>query len=203
MNSIQTNLLQETKEAFNQAKANQEMLCDYLYKKLDKSGMTPAVRLHRSYNGVLSGLFNGMKDRAGTKRKGRGDYSHVKMLISKEDFRRFCEINSLQLREMYLEWFASGFDRTKSLTVDRIDSRGNYEIGNIQFLTFKENMDKSWTDWYARIPFEHKRCARCDKNLPKSSFNRNRVRKDGLEPYCRSHMNEIFRNYYHKRKKHD
>jgi len=111
-----------------------------------------------------------------------------------DDFYKFLGLHEYEIRDLYIEWLESGFERALAPTVDRIDPNGHYEIGNIQIISSRDNSKKVWADnhgvAYGR---GYKNCARCKKLRPLTDFNKNKYRNGGLEPYCRTHMNEIKR----------
>lgn len=61
--------------------------------------------------------------------------------LRREDFIQTALANQI-LKEMFDKWVSSGFDRKLKPTVDRIVPEKGYVIGNIQFLTFSENVIK-------------------------------------------------------------
>jgi hypothetical protein len=71
--------------------------------------------------------------------------------LPREDFIQTALANQI-LKEMFDKWVSSGFDRKLKPTVDRIVPEKGYVIGNIQFLTFSENVIKGNKENPRRLP---------------------------------------------------
>ncbi len=85
----------------------------------------------KSIKGILLLRWQGINNRHGE------TYRHVKVLISKK---RFFEImDNDELKKLLHEWEISGYNTKKTPSVDRIDSKGHYEEGNIRWLTVSDN----------------------------------------------------------------
>jgi hypothetical protein len=64
-------------------------------------------------------------------------YEKVKCLITKEQFLE--KMFNQEFLEMFLVWEKNGKALRFAPSVDRIDSSGHYELGNIRWLHFKDN----------------------------------------------------------------
>lgn len=62
----------------------------------------------------------------------------IKLLISKEEFYSWCEVN----KDLILSIYARG----ESPSVDRIDNLGHYTLNNMQILSFSDNLRKRRMD---------------------------------------------------------
>lgn len=103
--------------------------CHRLYSKgkiyqTNKFNITPEQLIMKRWFGI--------KNR--NKYKG---YEKIKCLISKEDF--IEKMFTQEFLEMFLEWEKNGRVLRYAPSIDRIDSSGHYEIGNIRWLQFKDN----------------------------------------------------------------
>lgn len=67
-----------------------------------------------------------------------------KSYLSKEEWLKWCydEDNYKKFIEIYNIWTQSNFDRKLTPSIDRIDNKKGYIIGNIQWLTLSENVTK-------------------------------------------------------------
>lgn len=65
--------------------------------------------------------------------------------LSKEDWDIFCKRTSEQFMDLYHKWQKSGYKRMLSPSIDRIDNKKGYILGNMQWLTLAEN-DKKYID---------------------------------------------------------
>ena len=71
------------------------------------------------------------------KSKRRGDTLPI---FTKNELREWLFKNNL--REKWIDYIESGFDKFKKPSIDRIDDYGGYEFSNMQLITWKENMIK-------------------------------------------------------------
>ncbi len=72
--------------------------------------------------------------------KRSGSYEGVDLKISRDDFLDFVRSNWSSYIRVYNNWKDAAFDRRLSPTVDRINSKGHYERGNLRFLSFSDNV---------------------------------------------------------------
>lgn len=71
------------------------------------------------------------------KSKRRGDKIPT---FTKKELRDWLLENNL--REKWIDYIESGFDKFKKPSIDRIDDFGIYEFSNMQLITWRENMIK-------------------------------------------------------------
>ena len=89
----------------------------------------------RTKRGLLSKIYNSQQ-RSSSKRKME------QPLYEKEEFiSRF--INDKYFESLYEEWIASGYNRWKIPSFDRVDDYLPYSFSNIELKTWKENSDKA------------------------------------------------------------
>lgn len=72
-------------------------------------------------------------------------HSNGKGLLSHEEFIKWCMAweNLQEFVTLYFEWAANGFQLWDSPSIDRIDSKKGYVVGNIQWLSFMDNTEKN------------------------------------------------------------
>lgn len=83
----------------------------------------------------------------------------------------------------YRTWFSQHSDIKPS--IDRIDSDGHYELGNIRLLSLDENRQNGYRV-NRHAPVGTLWCPRCRSYKPKESFTVDRQKKTGRCTYCRS-----------------
>ncbi len=68
-----------------------------------------------------------------------------KEMLSKAEFTEWCHepANLRKFKLLYRKWVKSGFSRTHSPSIDRIDNEKPYVLGNLQWITQSENSKKS------------------------------------------------------------
>lgn len=65
-----------------------------------------------------------------------------KKFLSREEWAEFCKRTEEQFIDMYYRWQESGYKRTLSPSIDRINNNGDYTLDNIQWLPLAENDKK-------------------------------------------------------------
>lgn len=75
-----------------------------------------------------------------TKLKDVTKYKHLS-LLSRNDFLTWAKTDS-QFQYLFDVWRQSGHQHKLNPSVDRIDSKLGYEIGNMQWLTLQQNVSK-------------------------------------------------------------
>lgn len=101
--------------------------CHSLYSKgnqyyVTNSNITPEQLIARRWQAIKA------------RHKG---YEKVKCLITKEQFLE--KMFNQEFLDMFLVWEKSGRALRFTPSIDRIDSSGHYELGNIRWLHFKDN----------------------------------------------------------------
>lgn len=61
--------------------------------------------------------------------------------FTREDFIAWSMQNAW-FNMLYVRWVASGFDKWKSPSIDRVDPSRPYEVGNLQWMTWRQNWEK-------------------------------------------------------------
>lgn len=77
-------------------------------------------------------------------RKGRAYFVTGKEYLSKDEWNNWCyqDENYMKFMDIYNNWVQSGFNHKKTPSIDRIDSKKSYLIGNLQWLTLSANCSK-------------------------------------------------------------
>ncbi len=94
-------------------------------------------RTYYSQGGYIDFLYAGMIAR--TKRNPY--YKNIKVTITKEEFIRF--VANSNFFKLWDTWVTSAYKKSKSPSVDRIDSKGDYSLSNIQIISFSDNARKA------------------------------------------------------------
>lgn len=91
--------------------------------------------------------YNAIKRRC---EKGRSNGTKVIVTgmkyLSKEEFMKWCyqKENYSSFIRLHNKWVASGFKRRLVPSIDRINSKLSYEIGNLQWLSLVDNIKKEY-----------------------------------------------------------
>lgn len=99
---------------------------------------------YKTFNGRIKKMYE--KARTRTAQKGYKD------IIPAEDFYRIAE-KDRKYREMFDAWEKSGFDIRMTPTLDRKDATKGYVAGNLDFLTYTDNVVKGNQE-YDKRPWE-------------------------------------------------
>lgn len=94
-------------------------------------------KYYRSKLGVSSRLYNNMK--TNSKRRGHNLPSYDLC-----EFRNWCD--KQPFNKLYNDWIASGYDKNKAVSVDRLNDDKGYEFNNIQLMAWEENNRKANED---------------------------------------------------------
>lgn len=92
---------------------------------------------NKTLSGKLKNTYKKIKDRCG---KYEG-YEHVTCDFTLDEFINFGLNNKTYLK-LFRAWVKSDYQYAITPSVDRIDSKKNYTLDNIQFLTHRDNSTK-------------------------------------------------------------
>lgn len=95
-------------------------------------------KYRRTKKGLSIRIFSNQKNHSRTRNNSIPTYSIVELrewLFSHKDFDL-----------LYDKWVISGYEYTKTPSVDRIDDNKGYSLDNIQLMTWEENRKKSYKD---------------------------------------------------------
>lgn len=109
--------------------------------------------------------------------KRRSSYKDIKVRITRGEFLDWV----IPLLESW-NW-SNGIP-----SVDRINSKGHYELGNMQIIPWSENSVKDSKN--NRAPRGTRWCNKCGKYIAVSLFGPNKAQPSGLAIYCRIHTNQ-------------
>ena len=90
----------------------------------------------------LSHKYRMMKSRCNGKSTHRS--YDGRSIMSKEEWEDFCNESKDVFMDLYLKWQKSGFKRTLSPSIDRIDNSRGYDRDNVQWLTNSANLRKKY-----------------------------------------------------------
>lgn len=132
--------------------------------------------------------YHGMKQRCG---RGRG-YEKIEVRCSIDEFVNHFRNDPIFLA-LHTAWVDAGRVMGIAPSIDRIDSQGHYEFGNMQFLTNIENFKKGREANQARVRMklqsQVKRCALCHRVLTFDLFSRKSNEPTGRHTRCKECVN--------------
>jgi hypothetical protein len=114
-------------------------------RKISKESIQKAWDKRHTFDGVVHQRWLGIVGRSRGSKKIHYHTSTGKPHMSKEDFYKLA-YNSKAFKELYEAWKESGYLRNLSPSVDRIDVSKGYILGNVQFITMRENNSKKLKD---------------------------------------------------------
>jgi len=89
---------------------------------------------YRTKKGLVRKIYNNQKRLSKKRGMYEPSYTYEKLykwITTQQNF-----------EELYNNWINSDYHYSKVPSVDRLDNKDNYNFGNIQLITFKENNDK-------------------------------------------------------------
>lgn len=96
----------------------------------------------RNYNktefGLIVRTYRNMLSRVRGIQKHKAHLYLGKDILPKEQFYAWAQ-DDASYKELFSAWVASGYARTLTPSIDRIDSSGGYTIDNIRWITLSEN----------------------------------------------------------------
>jgi acetoin utilization deacetylase AcuC-like enzyme len=99
-------------------------------------------RYEKTKKGFLVRMYRNMTSRVKGVQK---DYIHIYQgldILPKEQFYEFA-LNNSEFHRLFKEWEDALYERRLCPSIDRIDTKFGYTLGNIQFLTMSENASKT------------------------------------------------------------
>lgn len=114
--------------------------CCISYQKNRDNRPRDSKRYRESIKRLLQNRYLTMSQRASGKFCKRG--STGKEIVSKDDFFKWSSSQMNQIMKLHKSWKESGFNRNLAPSIDRIDSKKGYTIGNMQWITCHENTCK-------------------------------------------------------------
>lgn len=115
-----------------------------------ESGYAKEKRYEKTINGFLVRTYRNMKSRVLGIQKKKHHLYQGKELLAKDAFYEWAKSRE-DFAKLYEEWKASGFKRTLSPSIDRIDSARGYTTDNMQWLTHSENSSKGTASRFKSI----------------------------------------------------
>lgn len=103
-------------------------------------------RNRHSISRLLRQKYSMIKQRCTTSHSSQGVKKSVygKEFLSLKEWIEWCykEDNYKKFIELYNGWVQNNFDKKMSPSIDRIDSKKGYVLGNLQWLTLSDNCKK-------------------------------------------------------------
>lgn len=123
-------------------------------------------RYRQTPKGAAACAWNRLTSRAGAKYNHRPCYGPVEVLLAREQFMAWAI-------PQYEAWFREHAGVTPS--VDRIDSSGHYQLGNLRLITRSENCRRTRANRMLNAPTGHCWCSKCKRYLPVAMFTPARI----------------------------
>lgn len=140
-------------------------------------------RMRNTPKGAAASAWEHLNGRSGAKYNYSKCYENVQVRMTREEFMAWAV-------PKYREWFAAHPSRKgpdNKPTIDRIDTLGHYELGNIQLISFAANLAKKATV-NTNAPEGTRWCPRCKAYIPLAEFY------DSVsQAYCKKCTNKISR----------
>lgn len=109
------------------------MHIEELFEQFDKQAY------YRSFDGRIRKMWE-------TASRRTRDKGHKGQMVSQEEFFKLAS-NSKEYKQLYTQWEDSGFATRLTPTLDRKDATKGYVNGNLQFLTYSDNVIKGNQEW--------------------------------------------------------
>lgn len=107
-------------------------------------------KYEKTKKGFLMRCYRNMKSRVSGVQKLKAHLYQGKSLLNKEEFKNWS-LNQESFHQLFLEWELSGYNRKLSPSVNRIDPKLGYELGNIEWITHSENSRKTSRWNFAKV----------------------------------------------------
>lgn len=114
---------------------------EYLRKQRERrarDGNRATHKYERTKKGKLMRTYRNMESRVTGILKKKAHLYEGLPILSREDFYRWA-MASYEFHRLYDGWVASGYQCAESPSVDRVDSTKGYTLGNMRWLTHREN----------------------------------------------------------------
>lgn len=95
-------------------------------------------KYEKTKHGFLVRCYRNMLSRISGVQKKKAHLYTGKTILDKFTFYSWS-INSIEFNLLFDNWEKNGYIRKETPSIDRIDSSGSYELGNIRWITFLEN----------------------------------------------------------------
>jgi hypothetical protein len=95
-------------------------------------------KYEKTINGFLVRAYRNMQSRVMGIQKSKAHLYKGLSIMPREEFYKFSKGDRAFMR-LWRDWVACGYTRVLSPSVNRIDPRRGYEIGNVEWLTQSEN----------------------------------------------------------------
>jgi hypothetical protein len=99
-------------------------------------------RYEKTKKGFLVRMYRNMKSRVVGIQKGCIHLYVGLEILPKDEFYDFA-LNNSEFHRLFKEWENALYERRLCPSIDRIDTKFGYTLGNIQFLTMSENSSKT------------------------------------------------------------
>lgn len=106
--------------------------------KYNNGGKAYYAKYEKTITGFLMRAYRNMQSRITGVQKQKYHLYEGKTLLSREDFYKFAN-ESKEFSQLYNSWKEQGYPRKLTPSVDRINSKIGYEIGNMEWVTHSEN----------------------------------------------------------------
>lgn len=117
-----------------------------------RSGNAATRKYEKTKNGFLMRLHRNIRSRVLGIQKAKSHlYAHIDNVVDRKDFYEWS-LSSQKFHALFDEWVASGYDRKKTPSVDRVDPAGGYSFDNMEWVTHSENSRRSSVTRKAKQP---------------------------------------------------
>jgi hypothetical protein len=156
-------------------------------------------KYHKEYrktpNGAAACAWNRLTSRAGAQYNHSKSYANIEVRISREDFIAWAVPE-------YEKWFREHSNLTPS--IDRKDSTGHYELGNLQLVEVQSNRRKASKFVNDNAPLGTKWCPKCSRFRNHDEFYKMEKPSAhdpmGLYVRCKECAQQYDREYRERRK---
>lgn len=106
--------------------------------------------------------------------------------------RWYADVENRMTKQEFINWAAPAvaeFEKKNpgaKPSIDRIDSRGHYELSNLRIISFHENYMRRERNKNVNAPAGKAWCGTCKQYKDHSSFSKNVSRANGLDHQCKA-----------------